>query len=131
MLNKIQLIGRLGATPELRESDNSPYVFVSLATSEYWRDNQGNRQEHTEWHDLAFWASNAKTVSEIAGQGDLLYIEGKIRTRTVEKDGESRRYTSVIVTRWQLLKKAGKAGQADDAETVVDSDDEQDAPEAA
>jgi single-strand DNA-binding protein len=120
MLNQVNLIGRLGANPEIRKNDATPAVFVSLATSEYWRDRQGRRQEHTEWHSLAFWASNAENVAKIAEQGDLIAVQGKLRTRSEEVEGVSRQWTSIIVDTWQLLKKAG-----------TQSENSDDAPEAA
>ena len=98
-INKVQLIGHLGAAPEIRYTPSGDAVAnVSMATSEGWTDKAGERQERTEWHRLVLW----KKLAEIAGQylkkGSRVYIEGKLQTRTWEdKDGQKRSVAEIVV----------------------------------
>ena len=83
MLNKVMLIGRLGRDPEIRytQSGNAVASF-SIATSEYWRDKQGQRQEKTEWHDIVAWDRLADQAQSYLKKGSMVYIEGKLQTRS-------------------------------------------------
>jgi single-strand DNA-binding protein len=100
-LNKVELIGRLGKDPEIRNLQNSSSVAnFSVATSESWKDKRsGERQEKTEWHNIVVW--NEKTiefVEKYLKKGDLVRIEGKLQTRKWEdKDGVDRYTTEVVI----------------------------------
>lgn len=99
MLNKAILIGNLGADPELKYiQSGTPVTTLSLATSETWKDNDGNKQESTEWHRVVVWKRLAELCCEYLKKGSRVYLEGKIQTRQWEKDGE-KRYTTEIVAR--------------------------------
>ena len=86
-VNKVILIGNLGADPEIRRTqDGRPIANLRLATSESWRDKAtGERKEKTEWHRVTIWNENAiKFIEEHLKKGDQVYIEGKIETRKYE-----------------------------------------------
>lgn len=110
MLNKVQLIGRLGKEPELRYMPNSDAVAnVSLATTESWKDKQGQKQEKTEWHNLVFYRGLAEVVGEYLKKGALIYVEGKLTTEKYEKDGEDRYITKIVVSDMKMLGGNNKA----------------------
>jgi single-strand DNA-binding protein len=99
-LNKVELIGRLGKDPEVKTLQNgSPVANFSVATSEKWKDKRsGEMQEKTEWHNIVVW--NEKTIEFIEkylNKGDLVRIEGKIQTRSWEKDGEKKYATEIVI----------------------------------
>jgi len=104
MLNKVQLIGRLGKDPEIRNMQGDETVAnVSLATSENWKDKNGEKQEKTEWHNLVFYRRLAEVVGEHLKKGALIYIEGKITTEKYQKDGEDRYVTKIVVSEMKML----------------------------
>lgn len=102
MLNKVELIGRLGADPEIKRMNNGNEVCnLRLATSEKWRDkNSGERKEKTEWHRVTVWVEGLiKVAEQYLKKGDLVYIEGKIETRKwTDQSGAERYSTEVVVT---------------------------------
>ena len=92
-LNKVLLIGRLGADPEIKQMVNGKSVArFSLATSNTWKDkNTGEKKEKTEWHKIVcFNEGLVKVIKQYCHKGDRLYIEGQMRTRKWEKDGQTR-----------------------------------------
>lgn len=99
-LNKASLIGRLGNDPEVRNFQNGGQVVsFSLATSESWKDREGNRQERTEWHRVCIYTDGLGTVAErYLKKGSLIYVEGKLETRKWERDGQDH-YTTEIALR--------------------------------
>ena len=104
MLNKVQLIGRLGKDPEIRYTQGSEAVAtVSLATSESWKDKNGEKQEKTEWHNLVFYRRLAEVVGEHLKKGSLIYVEAKITTEKYQKDGEDRYVTKIVVSEMKML----------------------------
>ncbi len=104
MLNKVQLIGRLGIDPEVRYTQEREAVAtVSMATSENWKDKAGEKQEKTEWHNLVFYRRLAEVVGEHLKKGALIYVEGKITTEKYQKDGEDRYVTKIVVSEMKML----------------------------
>lgn len=105
MYQKITLLGRLGADPETRFTQNNVCVSnANLATSERWRDAQGEKQERTEWHRLVFWDRLGEIAQEYLKKGSLVFIEGKVETQKWEdKDGETRYNTTVRVLSMQMI----------------------------
>ena len=95
MINKVVLIGRLGRDPEVRyTADGQAVANFSVATSEKWKDkNTGEMQERTEWHNIVAWRRLGEICGEYLAKGKLVYIEGKLQTRSWEKDGVTR-YTT-------------------------------------
>ena len=116
-INKVILIGNVGADPESRHLPNGNQVTtVKLATTDSWKDKQsGQQEERTEWHRVVFFGK----VAEIAGQhlkkGSQCYIEGRIQTREWEKDGIKRYTTEVVVDMGGSLQLLGGRGDADAA----------------
>lgn len=104
-VNKVILIGTLGKDPEVRYMPNGDAVAnVSLATSETWKDQQGQRQERTEWHNVTFYRQLAEIVGRYPKKGDKLYIEGSLRTRKwQDKQGNDRYTTEIVATEMQML----------------------------
>jgi len=119
-LNKVQLIGNLGADPETRYMTNGDAVAnVRLATTESWKDkSSGERREVTEWHRVVFYRKLAEIVGQYLKKGSSVYIEGRIRTRKwQDKEGQERYTTEIEATEMQMLggKNTGEASsQGDD-----------------
>lgn len=100
MINKVLLIGNLGREPELRHTQSGTAVAsFSIATSENWTDNEGNKQESTEWHNIIAWKRLAELCSEYLKKGSRVYVEGKISTRKWKDQDGDNRYTTEIVAR--------------------------------
>lgn len=97
-VNKAILLGNLGMDPELRHSDNGSVLRLRLATNERWRDKDGNAQERTEWHTVVFFGKRADGLARVLRKGESVYVEGRIQTRTWEKDGEKRYSTEIVGT---------------------------------
>jgi single-strand DNA-binding protein len=97
-VNKVILVGRLGKDPEVRNLDNGAVVAnFSIATSESYKDRTtGEKKEVTEWHNIVLWRGLAEIAQKYLRKGDMVFIEGKLRTRSWEKDGVTR-YTTEIV----------------------------------
>lgn len=100
-VNKVTLLGRLGADPEVRHFQNGGQVTnISIATSETWRDAHGERQERTEWHRVAIFAEGlAKLAAQYLRKGSLIYLEGKLETRKWQDQSGTDRYSTEIVLR--------------------------------
>jgi single-strand DNA-binding protein len=98
-VNKVILIGNVGKDPEIKSFDNGGKVAnFSIATSESWKDKQsGERKEKTDWHNVAVFGQLADIVERYVKKGSKLYVEGKLSTRTYEKDGEKRYVTEVVL----------------------------------
>ncbi len=97
-VNKVFLIGNLGKDPEVRRLENGTTVAnFPLATTEYYKDKSGNRQEQTEWHNIVVWRALAEVAEKYLRKGSMVFIEGKIRTRKWEDKEKNTRYTTEIV----------------------------------
>jgi len=100
MINKAIIIGNLGADPEMRYTQSgSPVATFNVATTERWRDQEGNQQESTEWHRIVAWRKLAEICGEYLHKGSRVYIEGKIQTRKWQDQTGNDRYTTEIVAR--------------------------------
>ena len=95
-LNKVTLIGRLGQDPEVREVGTSKVANFSIATDESYTDKSGNKVEKTEWHKIVMWNKAAENAQAFLKKGSLVYVEGKIETRSWENDSGEKRYTTEI-----------------------------------
>ena len=123
MLNKIQIIGRLGQDPETRSTQNNTTVTnLSVATSERYKNKQGEQVETTEWHRVTAWDRLGEICRDYLKKGSLVYIEGKVQTRDYEdKDGVKRYVTEVIAREMKMLDSKGEAEKAK-PEPIVDED---------
>lgn len=104
-LNKVMLIGNLGADPEIRTTPSGTKVGkVSLATNRTFQDRSGQRQEKTEWHRLTFFGKLADIVEQYVTKGDRLYVEGRLEYSQTEDDkGNVRYWTDIIVLEMVML----------------------------
>lgn len=111
-VNKVILVGRLGKEPEVRNLDNGAVVAnFSIATSESYKDKTtGEKKEVTEWHNIVLWRGLAEIAQKYVHKGDLVYIEGKLRTRSWEKDGVTRYTTEVVADNMTMLGSRGGGG---------------------
>ena len=106
MLNKVTLIGRLGAEPEVRSLPNGGTVTsIRLATSRQWKDKQtGDKREETEWHRVTFFNRLAEIVSQYLQKGNQIYVEGRIRTQKwQDQSGQDRYSTEIVAEQMQML----------------------------
>jgi single-strand DNA-binding protein len=108
MLNRVMLIGRLGRDPDLRTlPDGTPVAQFSLATERSWRDEIGEKQTETEWHTIVAWGKLAEIVAQYMTKGRLVYVEGRLQTRSWKKDNVKHYRTEVIAEQtWLLERKA-------------------------
>lgn len=96
-VNKVILIGRLGKDPETRTFENgTKKVSFSLATSESYRDKDGNRKEQTEWHNVVCWRNLAEIAEKYLSKGRMLYVEGRLRNRSWEDTNGVKHYLTEI-----------------------------------
>ena len=97
-LNKVQIIGRLGNDPEIRYMPNGNAVAnISVATTEKWKDQQGQPQERTEWHKITLYKRQAEVAGEYLKKGSQAYFEGKLQTRKWQDQQGQDRYTTEII----------------------------------
>jgi single-strand DNA-binding protein len=107
--NRVQLLGNLGAAPELRMTKGGqPVLNLRLATSETYLDKDKQRQERTEWHNITLWGKRAEALAKILSKGSRLFIEGSLRTTTYDgSDGQKRQRTEIVAN--NLLLQGGGA----------------------
>ena len=112
-INKVILVGNLGADPETRYTASGAAITnITVATSESWRDKQtGENQERTEWHRVVFFSRLAEIAGEYLRKGRQVYIEGSLRTRKWQgQDGQDRYTTEIVANEMQML--GGRQGEA-------------------
>lgn len=104
-VNKVIIVGRLGADPELRTTSGGQAVCtLRVATSENWMDKQGQKQERTEWHRVIIWGKQGENAGKYLAKGRQLYVEGRLQTRSWEApDGQKRYTTEIVATTVQYL----------------------------
>ncbi|MBR1962288.1 MAG: single-stranded DNA-binding protein [Alistipes sp.] len=117
MINKAIILGNVGAEPEVRALDGGKKVArIRVATTERYTDQQGNKQEQTEWHTVVLWGGLADVVDRYVHKGSQLYIEGKIRTREwTDKDNQKRYTTEILATEMKLLGRPHDTNEAPQA----------------
>ena len=129
-INKAIIVGRIGNKPEGRYTPSGTSTArFSIATNESWMDSDNNRQEHTEWHDIEALGKTADFVTQYLQKGQLVCVEGRLRTNTwTDKDGNNRRKTEIICQNVTPLewKSDKKPGSSDDsvAEPVINEEEE-------
>ena len=103
-VNKVILIGRLGKDPEVRAFENNvKKATFPLATSENRKDKEGNRIESTEWHNIVCWRNLAEIAEQFLTKGKMIYLEGKIRTRSWEDHGVKKYITEIEASTFTML----------------------------
>ncbi len=126
-VNKVILIGNLGKDPEVRHLENGAAVAnFPIATTESYKDRNGNRQDQTEWHNIVLWRGLAEIAEKYLRKGNQVYIEGKLRSRSWEdKEGNTRYITEVVGDNMTML--GGRASEGQNAPTPQNN--EPDLPE--
>jgi single-strand DNA-binding protein len=119
-VNKVILVGNLGANPELRYTAGQQAVAnLRIATTEKWTDKSGQKQESTEWHRVVVWGKQAEIVGQYLTKGRQVFVEGSIRTRQWQDQQGQKRFTTEIVARnVQMLGSRSERGPEDATATV-------------
>jgi len=113
MINKVILVGRLGKDPEIRSTpQGSTVAKFTVATDEKYTDRDGNRQERTEWHNIAAWGKLGEICGQYLRKGKLVYIEGSIRTDSWDdkESGQKKYRTEIIANTMKMLDRRGDEG---------------------
>jgi single-strand DNA-binding protein len=123
MLNRVMLIGRLGKDPEVRTLDNgTPVAKFTLATTEVYKDREGNKQEQTEWHDIVCWRQLATLSEQWLKKGMLIYVEGKLSHRKYQdKDNNTRYITEVVADTFKRLERREGDALAKEHQTTTET----------
>jgi single-strand DNA-binding protein len=108
-VNKVVIVGNLGSDPERKDVNGVSLTTFSLATSESWTKD-GEKVEKTEWHRCVAWRKVADIIGEHSKKGDKLYIEGKLQTRSYDKDGQTHYSTEIVVDDFTFLSGKGDSG---------------------
>ena len=108
-LNRATLIGNIGKDPELRKTPHGTSVCtIRMATTDVFKNRNGELCEATDWHSVVLWDRLAEIAAELLSKNDRIYVEGKLRTRTFEKDGQRKHFTEVIANNMIILDRANK-----------------------
>ena len=114
MVNKVILVGNLGRDPEIRSlPSGQPVASFSVATSRRYKDRDGNRQEQTEWHNIVCFGKQAEIAGQYLTKGKQVYVEGRLQTRSWERDGQKHFRTEIVCDNFQMLGSRGGAGAAE------------------
>lgn len=112
MINRVTLLGNLGADPEVRRLESGAVVAkISLATNESYKDKSGEWQTQTEWHNVIMWRNLAERAENQLKKGSMVYVEGKLTTRKWDdKDGNTKYTTEVVASYYRNIKRDDNAG---------------------
>ncbi len=104
-VNKVILVGNLGKDPEVRYMPSGDAIAnISVATTDSWKDKNGEKQEKTEWHKVSFFGKLAEIAGEYLKKGSQIYVEGRLQTRKwQDKEGQDRYTTEIVADRMQML----------------------------
>lgn len=113
-VNKVILIGNLGAEPEVKMTNtNKPFCHLRLATTSVFKDAAGTKQERTDWHRVTVWGELAEQCGKYLGKGRPIFVEGRLEHRSYnDKDGQKRWATDVVASRIEFLHEGHKAAVA-------------------
>lgn len=129
-LNKVMLLGNLGADPELKVTQSGQAILkLRLATTESYLDRNQTRQERTEWHQITLWGKRGEALAKFLQKGERIFVEGRIQTSSYEKDGEKRHRTEVVATNI-ILGGRGKGGDDSQGRSSSSSGRSESAPRA-
>lgn len=125
-LNKVMLIGNVGKEPELKETPGGvPVTSFRMATSESWKDKDGQLKEHTDWHTVVAWRGLAKVIDKLVTKGTRIYVEGRLQTRNYEdNDGNRRQVVEILADNMLILedRKGGKGREDEEDEFELNDD---------
>jgi len=128
-LNKVTLIGQLGKDPDVRLLESGITVTkFPLATTETYKDKNGNRQEQTEWHNIVLWRGLAEVAQKYLHKGNMVYVEGKLHTRNWETEGQRRHTTEIVADNLILLERKINTLPSDPKLTDINSLNDPDLP---
>jgi single-strand DNA-binding protein len=120
-LNRVELIGRLGKDPEVKNTPTGKKVGTfSLAVDRRWKAADGTLKEETDWFNVEVWGRLAEVCQEYLKKGRLVYVDGRLQTQRYEHQGEIRYFTKVVARQVQILDRA--KGKAEEADVVVEED---------
>jgi single-strand DNA-binding protein len=124
-VNKVIVVGRLGADPEVRTVGNGGTVTrLSVATSENWVDKEGKKQERTEWHKIVVWGKLAEICGKHLSKGRQVYLEGRLQTRSWEdQQGQKKYSTEIVANTVQFLGAAGERSAESSASSSAGRDE--------
>src|SRR5438045_4884831 len=110
-VDKVILIGNLGADPELKYTPSQrPLCNLRIATTEVYKDKSGQRQERTEWHRVTVWGDQAENCNKYLSKGRSVYVEGRLQTRSYDKEGQKHYATDVVADRVVFLGSGSGSG---------------------
>jgi len=122
MLNKSMLIGRLGKDPEIKQLESgSKVASFSLATDASYKDKQGNKVDKTDWTNVVYFGKQAELIERYVKKGSMIYVEGKISTRSYEKDGITKYITEIVGNQVKFL--GGNTSESPNSSPETDNDD--------
>lgn len=132
-VNKVILVGHLGKDPEVKKLESGISVAkFSMATTESYKDKNGNKVENTEWHNIVVWRTLAEVAEKWLKKGQLIYLEGKLKTNVVEdkEKGTKRYFTEIIGDTFTMLggKKDGSQDSKSEEQEPVMAGEEKDLP---
>ncbi|GAB6279646.1 MAG TPA: single-stranded DNA-binding protein [Bacteroidales bacterium] len=102
-INKVILVGHLGRDPEIREFNNGKQATFTLATTESYKKSDGQRIDQTEWHNIVLWRGLAEIAEKYLHKGDMIYLEGKIRRREYEDQGQKKYFYAIQGDNFTIL----------------------------
>lgn len=121
-VNKVILVGNLGKDPELKYTQGGvAFCNFSLATTDNWTDQGGQRQEKTEWHRITVWKKQAENCAKYLKKGSSAYVEGRLQTRSWDDQSGQKRYATEVVA--DNVKFLGTAGRRDEQQSAVPDPD--------
>jgi single-strand DNA-binding protein len=110
-VNKVILVGNLGADPELKYTPSSrPLCNLRIATTDVFKDKSGQKQERTEWHRVTVWGDTAENCNKYLSKGRSVYVEGRLQTRSYDKDGQKHWATDIVADKVVFLGSGGGGG---------------------
>lgn len=122
-LNRVMLLGNLGADPELKfTSGGQARLSMRIATTERYVDKSGERQERTEWHSVVLWGKRAEALAKFLSKGRTIHVEGRLQTRSWEDSSGTKRYMTEVNAQSILLLGGGRGRGADASGSTVDGD---------
>lgn len=121
-LNRVQIIGNLGADPaEKTTQKGTVYTTFSVAVNRYWKGSDGKPKKATDWFNIEAWGKMGEICRKLLTKGNLIYLEGELRTDRYEKEGETKYFTKVIAKRMQKLDFSAKEKEEPDLAEIGDT----------
>ncbi len=121
-VNKVIIVGNLGSDPESKSAGDTPLTTASIATSETWKNKEGEAQERTEWHRIVAWRKAAEILATYGKKGDKVYVEGSLQTKSWGDEGD-KRYSTEVVVRDLTFLGGSKKESKEEPESSAEGDD--------